>query len=379
MNDIIYDCAIIGGGLAGLTLATQLANTGRTVILFEKEKYPYHKVCGEYISMESFDFLERIGIPLSKMNLPFITQLIISSPNGNTIKPKLDLGGFGISRYTLDSKLAELAIAKGVVLLQETKVNDVQFNKEIFTITTTAADTYKAKIACGAFGKKSNLNKLINSKFNEPTAHKSKNYIGVKYHIKIDLPKNNIELHNFKDGYCGISQVNDNKYCLCYLTTSKNLKDNNNDIKTMEQNVLMKNPFLKKYFTEAEFLFQKPIAISQITFSKKTAVSNHLLLMGDAAGTIAPLCGNGMSMAMHSSYQAFILIKQYLDSKLSRKELEQAYQSEWNNKFSTRIKIGKYIQYFFGGVRITNIVISAFKHLPFITSKLIKITHGNKF
>src|ERR1017187_9879034 len=98
MNDVIFDCAIIGGGLAGLTLAIQLADAGRTVVLFEKEKYPFHKVCGEYISMESYGFLERIGIPLSKMGLPMIDTIKISSPNGNSFTQKLDLGGFGISR-----------------------------------------------------------------------------------------------------------------------------------------------------------------------------------------------------------------------------------------------------------------------------------------
>ena len=46
-----YDLAIIGGGLAGLTLAIQVRRMGHSVILFEKEKYPFHRVCGEYISL----------------------------------------------------------------------------------------------------------------------------------------------------------------------------------------------------------------------------------------------------------------------------------------------------------------------------------------
>ena len=53
MSEQIVDCGIVGGGLAGLTLAIQLADAGYAVVLFEKEKYPFHKVFGEYISMES--------------------------------------------------------------------------------------------------------------------------------------------------------------------------------------------------------------------------------------------------------------------------------------------------------------------------------------
>ena len=55
MDDKNFDCAIIGGGLAGLTLAVQLADAGYSVVMFEKGKYPFHKVCGEYISMESYE------------------------------------------------------------------------------------------------------------------------------------------------------------------------------------------------------------------------------------------------------------------------------------------------------------------------------------
>src|SRR5687767_9283184 len=65
-----YDVAIIGGGLGGLSLSIQLARKGYRVVLFEKEKYPYHKVCGEYISMEAWPFLEALGVPLATMQLP---------------------------------------------------------------------------------------------------------------------------------------------------------------------------------------------------------------------------------------------------------------------------------------------------------------------
>jgi len=58
-----FDIAIIGGGLAGLSLSIQCANAGYRTLLFEKETYPFHKVCGEYISNESFPFLEKLGVP----------------------------------------------------------------------------------------------------------------------------------------------------------------------------------------------------------------------------------------------------------------------------------------------------------------------------
>jgi len=374
MNTKLFDCAIIGGGLAGLSLAIQLADAGHAVILFEKNKYPFHKVCGEYISMESYDFLERIGVPLSTMNLPIINEIKISSPNGNSFTRKLDLGGFGITRYALDSYLAELALSKGVVLLQETKVFDVTFEHDLFALKTSQG-TFTSKTACGAYGKHSSLNQKLHRKSSRTT----KNYIAVKYHIQIDLPENKIELHNFKDGYCGISKVDGNKYCLCYLTNSQNLKDNANDIKAMEKNVLMKNPFLRQYFTDAVFLFEQPLTISQITFSKKTAVENHILMLGDAAGNISPLCGNGMSMAMNSSCIAFDLISKYLHEEIPMQDLENVYERQWNHLFSKRIKIGKHLQHLFGKEKVTNTAIAILKKIPVLTDKLISMTHGSKF
>ena len=84
-----YDAGIVGGGLAGLALSIQLARQGHRVILFEKEQYPFHKVCGEYISLESWDFLTGLGVDLKSMNVPIITQLQVSAVNGKLLQQKL--------------------------------------------------------------------------------------------------------------------------------------------------------------------------------------------------------------------------------------------------------------------------------------------------
>ncbi|HMJ48938.1 MAG TPA: FAD-dependent oxidoreductase, partial [Ferruginibacter sp.] len=93
MNDgQLYDVAIVGGGLAGLSLSILLAKASYSVVLFEKEKYPFHKVCGEYISLESWDFIAGLGLGLAGMDLPIIKKLIVSSPRGNKIEHQLQLG-----------------------------------------------------------------------------------------------------------------------------------------------------------------------------------------------------------------------------------------------------------------------------------------------
>src|SRR5258708_37939840 len=112
----MYDVIITGGGLAGLALSIQLVRAGYRVALFEKETYPFHKVCGEYISLESWNFLEELGLPLSDWGLPVIRRVLISAPNGESIEQELPLGGFGISRYKIDAALAGIGRARGVIL-----------------------------------------------------------------------------------------------------------------------------------------------------------------------------------------------------------------------------------------------------------------------
>jgi flavin-dependent dehydrogenase len=123
----MYDVIITGGGLAGLSLSIQLVRAGYRVALFEKESYPYHKVCGEYISLESWNFLEDLGLPLSDWNLPIIRRLLLSAPNGQSLEHELPLGGFGISRYKIDAALAAIARSAGVDLYESVKVTDVVF------------------------------------------------------------------------------------------------------------------------------------------------------------------------------------------------------------------------------------------------------------
>ena len=371
----IYDCAIIGGGLAGLCLAIQLADKGFSVVLFEKNSYPFHKVCGEYIAMESWNFLQQLGLPLADLNLPRIDQLGISAETGFMLNTGLHPGGFGISRYSLDSYLCDLAKQKNVFIVDNCKVFDVQKISETSYELQTSNRFYKAKLVCGTYGK------YTPTFVKEDTTAKTSqlNYIGVKYHIRTSLASNRIELHNFKNGYCGVSKVDQDKYCLCYLSTAANLQQSGNDIKSLEENILYKNPFLKKYFTESEFVSTGPLVISNISFQKKATYQSSFLLAGDAAGSITPLCGNGMSMAMRTSKILAPLLTDYLTKVITAKELVNRYDSSWNKNFNTRIQAGYYLQHLFGKKNTTHYTLKLLDKLPALSKKIISLTHGQAF
>lgn len=382
---LTYDVAIIGGGLAGLALCIQSARAGFRTILFEKEEYPFHRVCGEYISLESWNFLEDLGLPLSDMNLPVIRRLLVSSPNGKTLQHSLPLGGFGISRFTIDHELAQIAEHAGADVVDGVKVTDVSFKGEHFSVKTISRPgrvhfkNIEATVVAGSYGKRSNLDVKWHRPFVQHKPNKLNNYIGVKYHVTTDHPADLIALHNFSNGYCGISRIEDDKYCLCYLTTAENLQKHNNSIPQMEKEVLCKNPFLAKIFSCADFIMDDPVVISQISFEKKSLVEDHVLMIGDAAGMITPLCGNGMSMALHAGKLAFEEIQRFLNNEVTRSQMEARYTAQWKKHFASRLRIGRFIQGFFGDPLLSNLLISSVKPFPRVAGWLIRQTHGEPF
>ncbi|MBC7447764.1 MAG: FAD-dependent monooxygenase [Hymenobacteraceae bacterium] len=369
---------IIGGGLAGLTLAVQEATAGRAVVVLEKETYPFHKVCGEYVSRESADFLIRLGVPLADLNLPVITRLTVTAPDGTAIQRPLGLGGIGVSRFFLDQHLANLVRQRGGEVREGVRVTDVAFAEDCFTLETSAGPV-RARVVAGAWGRRANLDVKLARPHLANRHDAAHNYVAVKHHLRLpDFPPDLIELHNFRDGYAGLSRVEDGRTCMAYLTTAANLK-RAGSIAALEATVLAANPALAAHLRVAELLIDPPLTISQVTFNRKAPVENHLLLLGDAAGTIAPLCGNGMSMGMHAAHVLHGLLTAFYANQLTRPALETAYTRAWDARFRLRIFAGRTIQRFFGQPALTSAVIRGLRTVPWVADALVGLTHGKPF
>lgn len=366
----MYEIIIIGGGLAGLVSSIQLAKAGRKVLVIEKKSYPFHKVCGEYISNETRPFLTSLGVNFEELGVKEISKFQFTSPSGRVLETELDLGGFGISRYKLDEYLFHLAQENGVTFLLENTVESVDYQNDIM-IVKTHNQTFESRFVIGSFGKRTKLDATLKRDF----FTKRSPYIGVKYHIKTNFPQDLIALHNFKDGYCGISAIEDDKHCLCYLTTRENLRQHGT-IAEMEKQILWKNPHLKKIFTQSEFLYDKPEVINEISFAPKTAVENHILMAGDSAGLITPLCGNGMAMAIHG---AKLLTNSILENYHDRNLVEDTHQKSWNQHFRQRLWVGRTVQRLFGNKVISEIALSSLKMVKPALRAIIKATHGEVF
>ena len=360
---------IVGGGLAGLISAIHLATYGAKVIVFEKNDYPKHKVCGEYISNEVLPYLASINLDIPSLQPAIISKLSFSLESGKEIKANLPLGGFGISRYTLDNYLYNVALSLGCEIKKET-VQKIDFHNNKFLVATNHS-TYETEVTVGAFGKRSGLDVALSRAF---IKNKS-NSLGVKAHYKIKYPDDLVGLHHFSGGYCGVSKVEGDLINICYLADYNSFKKYKS-INEFQEEVLSKNKHLKHIFTNATLQFDKPITISQVSFAQKENIYNHIIMIGDTAGLIHPLCGNGMAMAIHSAKLASDNILNFLSGKINRAQMEKNYSTQWNYNFKNRLLIGRILSFTMQKKYLANIVLQTITLFPFLLPIIIKKTHG---
>lgn len=366
---------IVGGGLSGLVTAIHLARNGITATVIERQQYPFHRVCGEYISNEVIPYLQTLDAFPAVLTPSHITRFQLTSTQGAVAELPLDLGGFGISRFAFDHFLYLLASKLGVRFKLNAEVTSVTFENDQFRIETTG-ESYRADLVIGCYGKRSRLDKQLNRSF----IHRHSPYVGVKYHVRIPTyPNDLITLHNFSNGYCGISRVEDDIINVCYLTHRDNVRKHGS-IPAMEEAVLFRNPFIRSIFEKAELLFERPETINEISFETKGPVENHMLMGGDAAGMITPLCGNGMAIAIHSAKIISEHILRYChETNYNRGQLECDYAASWTKQFATRLWAGRNIQRLFGHDWTSNLAVQLARHAKPAANFLMKKTHGNPF
>lgn len=366
----VFDVIIVGGGLAGLTAAIHLSRNNLAVLVFEKTAYPHHKVCGEYLSNEIMPYLNSLGVDLP--HPATINTLLLSTIKGKSLRMHLPLGGQGISRLALDDTLYHKAVECGVTFIFDA-VRSIDFHKGLFDVNLTTERAYRARQVIGAYGKRSQLDKQLRRPFMDQKSP----WLGIKAHYNIaGFPENEVALHNFKGGYGGLSSTESGAVNFCYLAHFKSFETEQN-IPDFTRKVVGINPFLRDFLASATPLFDKPLSIAQISFEKKDTVVNHVLMCGDTAGLIHPLCGNGMAMAIHAAKIASERITRFIrEESYSRTQLESDYLQQWQGTFGGRLRAGRLLQKVLMNPFLADRLMGVATRSPRILGNIIKRTHG---
>ncbi len=368
-----YQVIIIGGGLAGLTSALHLSQHNVDVLLIEKHTYPKHKVCGEYVSNEVVPYWKSLGVDLKEHGAVPITKFEISTKNGAIAHANLPLGGFGISRYALDLLLFEKVRDHITTVFDQ--VEKIFFHENQFTVTTQSHGEYSAHFVIGAYGKRSNLDISMKRNFIE----KRSPWLAVKAHYKFDFPEDVVSLHNFDGGYCGLSKTETGLVNACYLAKYTTFKKTAG-IQEFQKTIMSQNSHLKTFFEQAIPTFDRPLTIAQVSFHSKAPLDQHVFMVGDSAGLIHPLSGNGMAMAVHSAKLiSEILVQAFNSHSWNRVELEKTYTQRWKQTFNSRLLYGRILQRLLLNNKISHWGVQMVKNFPSLIPKLICKTHGSTF
>jgi len=341
----LFDAAVVGGGPAGCSAAIRLAERGARVVLFEAKIYPHPKVCGEFLSPECLFLLDRLGLlsALRALKPVPIQRVELTAPDGTTWESSLPGMAWGISREALDAAMAARAREVGVTVLEGTTVTDIDGDlRRGFALNarTEASTTgFTARTVIAAHGKRSLLDRALDRRF----LNKPQPFVALKAHFRGPSLPNRIELHIFPGGYCGLSEIEGGAANVCLLVREAVFQAHGSPQAFIDW-MRRQNPRLEAWLGEAERISPRWLSIAQVPFSRKSVLEGDIIMTGDAAGLIAPLAGDGISMALYGGRLAAQHVTAFLGGQVSPDMLRRRYAAAWQRDFGSRLRLGRALQ-----------------------------------
>lgn len=368
----LTDVIVVGGGPAGSTAATYLAEKGYDVHLIEKQRMPREKLCGEFLSTEVAETCRRMGVfdRLVAAGAREIRYLRMTSTGARPFEIRLPESALAISRQTLDHLLLDRAVEAGVRLSEGTAVKSIEGNLQRNFYIRTRDSAFSARVVLGAFGRQNRLNQNASSRQGDRSP-----YVAFKAHFSgVDLA-DAVELHAFPGGYCGLLSEDRGLINACWIGHRQVLKDAGSRPDSMLRDMIRHNPALASRFGSLHRV-SSYAAASQLVFSRESLFSGDVCLLGDAAGMIAPLCGDGMAMAIASAESAAGLVDAVLSGQIDHREYRRAYRRFWIRRFRRRMLLGRVMHAGFVRPSLTACGLRAATWMPWAARAVVRATRG---
>ncbi len=340
-----FDSIVVGAGIAGSSCAIQLAEKGARTLLLDRQCFPRHKTCGEFLSPESEEILDHLGIQLHN-HVPKPTKMSSAKlimPHGGELDATLPGFATGISRYELDCILHEKAVEAGCERLTHATVTAIRQRSdqtyEVETKQNGKTMTYHSKTVIGAHGTKKVRGSRVSLDARDPQT-----YVGFKSHFNgLEVPSR-VELYFCDGGYVGLSPIENGKTNVAALMALDVVQGSGKTVLEMLEVASRGNRKLADRLAGAEPVPDTQVGVCPIHLSNIPDPWADYPQIGDALLMIPPLCGDGMSIALRSSLLAANWTMLYLQGEIDYENWRMGYINAANQEFTSLLRRARRIQ-----------------------------------
>jgi menaquinone-9 beta-reductase len=307
---------VVGGGLAGLTLGIGLRQHGVPVTVWEAGCYPRHRVCGEFISGNGLNVLERFGLrPLFEKAgaVPVATARFIAGRNRSPVR-NLPEAALGLSRHSMDALLAG------------------EFQRLGGDLREHARWTVEERDGIvRASGRRA-----------QPT-EKGWRWFGLKAHARDVELAADLEMHVSSAGYVGVNRINDGAVNVCGLFRARPGEagpDSGFELLRGQPGSPLRQRLAAAQFDEDSFC-----SIAGLSLKPRQAAEKNECCIGDALTMIPPVTGNGMSMAFESAELAVAPLAAYSRNQSTWAETQRTVARLCDRAFARRLAWAGFLQW----------------------------------
>ena len=288
---------IVGGGPAGASAAIRLALAGTPHLLLERSRETGDALCGGFLSWRTLESLASLGIEPHALGPAGVSRVRLFA-GAHLAEAMLPRPAHGVSRRHLDTLLLARAAAAGAVIERGVTIREVTgTTARLHDGTTIAGDALF--LASG----KTDIRGLA-----RPEAARGRDpTLGLRVRLgpspALDaLVGDAIELHLFDRGYAGIVRQEDGTANLCLAVHRSRLAEAGDP----EQLLVALGDECPRLADRLAWRMAGGVdAIANVPYGwRATAGTPGLFRLGDQAGVIPSLAGEGMGIAIASGIRA---------------------------------------------------------------------------